>query len=277
MPNLLIIGATKAGTSALHTYLSLHPDIQMSGEKELDFFYDPKYDERLEEYASFFDADAPLRGESSPRYTYAPRLPGVPQRIRAAIPDAKLIYLVRDPVERALSHHVYYSALWGNVPLEDAFAHLEDPYHLYGGPSRYAYQLELYLEAFPREQIKVLDQADLLADPRGTMRAVFRFLDVDEQFDSPRFGERVNPAASRRRMTAAGRWLRASPLSKGLGRMPARPREMLLRSARQVMSRPATPSAQPSADVRERLRAAFAEDAARLRELTGLELASWQV
>jgi hypothetical protein len=277
LPNLLIIGATRAGTTALHTYLSLHPAIRMSDEKELDFFYDPTCDERLDEYTSFFDASAPVRGESSPRYTYAPRLPGVPQRIRAAIPDVKLIYLVRDPVERALSHYVYYSALWGEVPLGDAFAYPEDPYHLYTGPSRYAYQLELYLETFPREQIKVLDHADLLADARGTMRAVFRFLDVDDEFESPRFGERVNPAESRRRMTGAGRWLRASRLSETLGRVPARPRELLLRSARRVMSRPARTSAQPSAELRERLGATFADDVARLRELTGLELEAWHV
>jgi Sulfotransferase family len=249
----------------------------MAEEKELDFFYDPACLERLDEYASFFDGDASLRGESSPRYTYAPRLPGVPERIRAAIPDVKLIYVVRDPVERALSHHMYYSAVWEELPLEEAFADVEDPYHLYAGPSRYAYQLELYLEVFPRDQIMVVDQADLLADGTATMSAVFRFLGVHTEPDSRSFNQLINPGSDRRRMVGPGRWLRASPLARAVGYLPQRPREMLLRAARRTMLRRATPPPRPSPALRERLQAAFADDAMRLRELTGLEFPSWQV
>jgi hypothetical protein len=277
LPNLLVIGATKAGTTALHAYLSFHPQIQMSVEKELDFFCDPSCLERLEEYTSFFDADAALRGESSPTYTYSHRLPGVPERIHAAIPDARLIYLVRDPVERALSHYVYYSAVWDEAPLEEAFAHPEDPYHLYVGPSRYARHLERYLEVFPRERIEVVDQAALLADRRGTMRAIFRFLDAGEEFSSARFDELINPASDRRRVTAAGRRLRSSRITGAVGRLPARPREALLKTARRVTSRRAEPSPRPSPELRARLRATLAGDVARLRELTGLEFASWQL
>jgi hypothetical protein len=277
LPNLVVIGATKAGTTALHAYLSFHPEIQMAAEKPLNFFLAEDSEARLDEYASFFDADAPVRGESSPRYSYDPHLPGVPQRIRAALPDAKLIYLVRDPVERALSDYVHTSALWEEPPLDRAFAHPEHPYHPYTAPSRYASQLERYLDAFEREQILVIDQAELLADGRGAMRAAFRFLEVDERFDSPRFDERVNPAESRRRLTGTGRWLRGSRLVDVLGHLPARPREALLGSARRLMSRGARPSPRPSVELRERLRASLANDTARLRELTGLELASWQV
>jgi hypothetical protein len=277
LPNLVVIGATKAGTTALHAYLSLHPEIQMAAEKPLNFFLADHSEAGLDEYASFFDADAPVRGESSPRYSYAPHLPGVPQRIRATIPEARLIYLVRDPVERALSDYVHTSALWEEPPLERAFAHSEHPYHPYTAPGRYASQLELYLDAFAHEQILVLDQAELLADSRGSIQTVFRFLGVDEGFESPRFGERVNPAESRRRMTGLGRWLRGSPLVDVLGHLPGRPREAVLGWARRLTSRGASPSPQPSVELRQRLRATFAEDAARLRELTGLELASWQV
>jgi hypothetical protein len=277
LPNLLIIGATKAGTTALHTYLGLHPEIRMSEDKELDFFGDPNCLERLDEYASFFDAESPMRGESSPTYTYSPRLQGVPHRIRAAVPDAKLIYIVRDPVERALSHYVYYSALWDEVPIEEAFADLEDPHHLYLAPSRYAHQLALYLEVFPPEQIKVIDQAHLLDDGPGAMHELFQFLGVGAEVDVDRFDEVINPASGRRRMSRAGRWLRASGISAGARYLPARPRETLISWTSRLMSRRARPSPQPSLELRERLRAALAGDAARLRELTGLELAGWQV
>jgi Sulfotransferase family len=275
LPNVLVIGATKAATTAVHSYLALHPEIDMATDKELNFFLDPDCLERLDEYATFFDARFRFRGEASPLYTYAPNVPGVPPRVRAAIPDAKLIYLVRDPVERALSDYAHYAALWG--PRADAFAHPEHPYNVYTAPSMYARQLETYLAEFPREQILVVDQADLLADGNATMRAIFRFLGADEDFRSPRFEDRVNPAESRRRMTRLGRWLRGSGLATALGRLPAGPRDLVLATARRVMFRPPSASPQPSAELRHRLRATFADDAARLRELTGLDFASWQI
>jgi hypothetical protein len=106
---------------------------------------------------------------------------------------------------------------------------------------------------------------------------VFGFLGADESFTSNRFGELVNPADARRRMTPAGRWLRSSGLGQALRRLPEGPRESLLRTARRLMFRAPAPPASPSAELRERLRATFAGDAARLRELTGHEFASWQV
>ena len=275
LPNLLVIGATKAATTAVHSYLGLHPEIDMAPDKELNFFLDPDCVERLDEYKTFFDARFPFRGEASPLYTYAPNVPGVPRRVREAIPEAKLIYLVRDPVERTLSDYVHYAALWG--PSTDAFAHPEHAYNVYTAPSMYARQLEAYLAEFPREQILVVDQADLLADGKAMMRAIFRFLGADEDFTSPHFDDRVNPAESRRRMTRLGRWLRGSGLATALGRLPEGPRDLVLATARRVMFRAPSASPQLDADLRERLRATFADDAARLRELTGLEFPSWQV
>jgi hypothetical protein len=272
-----VIGATKAGTTALHTFLSLHPEIQMSTDKELNFFIHPSSLEHLDDYGSFFDARAPLRGETSPLYTYDPIVPGVPERIHAALPDVKLIYLVRDPVERALSDYVHYSAVWEEESLDEAFARPEDAHNLYGAPSMYSRQLERYLERFRPDQILVLDQAQLLADGSGTMSAVFGFLGADEDFTSTRFGELVNPAEARRRMTPAGRWLRSSGLANVLRRLPSGPRESVLRTARRLMFRAPAPPAPAREELRERLCAAFAADAAGLRELSGQEFASWQV
>jgi len=105
LPNLLVIGAAKCGTTALHRYLGLHPDIFMSKSKELGFFCSSEnWDERLRWYESQFGA-ARVRGESSPSYTNCPRNKGVPERMASLVPDARLIYLVRDPVDRVISQY----------------------------------------------------------------------------------------------------------------------------------------------------------------------------
>ncbi len=275
LPNLVVIGATKAATTAVHSFLAEHPEIDMAVDKELNFFLDPAATSRLEEYATFFDGACPLRGETSPLYTYAPNLPGIPGRIGEALPGVRLIYLVRDPVERALSDYVHYTALWGEP--DAAFEHPEYPYNVFTAPSMYARQLEAFLAEFPRDQILVVDQAAMRADGPAAMREMFRFLGADETFSSDRFNERVNPAEERRRMSGLGQWMRRSPLVTGLKRMPARPREFILRSARRAMFRAPLPAPEPDPGLRERLRATFKDDAMKLRELTGQEFPDWQV
>ena len=108
MPNLIIIGGLKCGTTSIHHYLGLHPEIQMSKPKELNFFVaELNWDLGLDWYASRFDDRFPVRGESSPHYTNLPRFTGVAERIREHCPDARLIYMVRDPIKRILSHWVH--------------------------------------------------------------------------------------------------------------------------------------------------------------------------
>jgi Sulfotransferase domain len=277
LPNVIVIGATKAGTTALHDYLDLHPEVAMAVDKELDFFVDPQCGERTHEYASFFDGTSPLRGESSPRYTIDPIVPGVPGRIRALVPDVRLIYLVRDPVARALADYAQYAAIWEPLPIEDAFRDLGDPYNRYTAPGLYARQLESYLEFFPAEQILVVDQADLLAHRRRVLGEVFGFIGAAEDFVSQAFDTLINTTALRRRTTPAWRLLRGSRAVGLLKRLPPRPRELALAAGRRLVSRRRVPAADPSPELLERLRATFAGDAARLREMTGREFASWQV
>src|SRR5947208_13622101 len=97
LPNLVVIGAQKCGTSGLHYYLSLHPEISMSKPKELNFFIaERNYPRGLDWYRAHFDPTAKVRGESSPNYTAYPLHVGVPERMHSIVPDAKLLYLVRD-------------------------------------------------------------------------------------------------------------------------------------------------------------------------------------
>lgn len=203
MPNFLVIGAAKAGTTALYHYLSQHPDIYMSKTKEIRFF--PFEDEipnlcgpgdlidsfitKIEDYRAFFEAAAgyPARGESSPLYLYYAR---AAERIHHHIPDVKLIVILRHPADRAYSHYMMLR--------RDGFEHLSFPAALAAEDQRvadgwghrwhyrrrgfYAAQLQPYFDLFKREQLKIYLHEDLTSDTLVVLQDIFRFLDVDDAF-----------------------------------------------------------------------------------------------
>ncbi len=88
LPNLLIIGAAKCGTTSLHEYLGAHPEIFMAGRKELELFTRDDWRERIGWYEEQFPVDAPVRGESTPTYTMAPYLASTSERMHELVPDA---------------------------------------------------------------------------------------------------------------------------------------------------------------------------------------------
>ena len=109
LPNLIVIGSTKSGTTSLHRHLEEHPEIMMSTPKELRFFLEDwnwqggSWQRGIEWYESKFDSSAPIRGESTPAYTTYPFVRDVPEKMARVIPSAKLLYIVRDPMERIVS------------------------------------------------------------------------------------------------------------------------------------------------------------------------------
>ena len=109
LPNLIIIGGLKCGTTSLHHYLNLHPEIAMSRPKELNFFVSElNWPLGRDWYAGHFDPSARIRGESSPHYTNRPSFNGVPGRMRELLgSDVRLVYVVRDPIDRMLSHYLH--------------------------------------------------------------------------------------------------------------------------------------------------------------------------
>ena len=133
LPNLIVIGAERCGTTSLHRYLGAHPEIFMAKSKELDFFVtELSWRKGRGWYEKQFRNGSRVRGESSPSYTAYPVHEGVAERMAALVPDAKLVYLVRDPIERTLSgyHHQRALAL-ENRPLADALSDVErEPTHL---------------------------------------------------------------------------------------------------------------------------------------------------
>jgi hypothetical protein len=186
LPDFLIIGAAKCGTSTLFRYLRRHPAVFGSEPKEPCFF-DPavSWNRGFDWYRGLFAGarDDQICGEASTNYTRFPQVPGVPERIREAIPEAKLIYLVRHPVERAYSHylHRHTKELHHGEPIRTPFEEfvVRDPMCLDG--SDYALQIERYLERFPREQLLLLRMDELRRSPRELLTRVQRFLDLPEQ------------------------------------------------------------------------------------------------
>ncbi|HEX6688730.1 MAG TPA: sulfotransferase [Solirubrobacterales bacterium] len=285
LPTFFIIGAAKAGTTSLHFYLDQHPEIQMSAEKEPNFFSGPANGipyplgrvDSLAAYERLFDARFEVRGEASVGYANSPRRQGVPERIKELVPDARFVYVVRDPVARTVSHYQHRVAAEGERrSLVEALDDLSDPYSVYLCPSLYARQLELYLSVFPAERILVIDQADLLADREATLREVFSFLSVEESFDSVQFGDELYKGEERRVHPPAYSRLLAPIQSSPLRHLPRGLRRSLRRSVERVLWRP-VPRSELDDELRARLEQLFGEEVERLRALTGKPFPSWSI
>lgn len=276
LPNFLIIGAPKCGTTSLHHYLSQHPDVCMPRRKELHFFSRPNWSERLDWYESRFGA-ASARGEASTSYSMHPFRPDVPQRVHSVIPAIKLIYLVRDPIERLVAHYIEWVSLgFEHRALVDALGTFDggNPYIC---ASMYAAQLDQYLRFFPEDRILVLDQRQLLDRRESTLPEIFAFLEVDASYTSPEFGRLLNPRREKVALNRLGRWMANNRrVRRSMLRPLVRRRDGPSGSFSRLIGRPApTPVLDPSSRVR--LESLFRKDTARLRERTGKEFSGWSL
>lgn len=276
LPNLIIIGAQKCGTTSLHYYLSLHPHIVMSKEKELDFFVaEKRWPKGLAWYESCFTGAARVYGESSPNYTNYPYFRGVPARMHAVVPAAKLIYVVRDPLERMISSYIHaYSEGRENRPIEAALRHPER--YGYVHRSLYSLQLEQYLAYYPVSQMLVMTAEELQEQRRSALRRVFAFLQVDPDFYCRRYEIRRHPSQRKRRKTAAGVRLAQTAPAQWLARLPQRFRwpfeDLLYWPVSRPITRPTL-----SATLQHELKARLQDDVVRLRALTGHDFARWRL
>ena len=190
-PNLFLIGSMKSGTTSLHTYLDAHPSIFMSSMKEPTYFADadelkqvsPTIWERgywrdLDRYLALFaDAgDAAYAGESSTNYSKLPQVTQVAERIAEFNPSARILYIMRDPVERTISHY-WHMARWHDESRDVLKAVQQDA--SYRQVSHYSMQLAPYFDCFDRDQIRTLTLETLRADPAGTMQDIFEWLGVE--------------------------------------------------------------------------------------------------
>lgn len=277
LPNLVIIGAAKAGTTSLHNYLALHPDVFMSAQKELKLFDRPDWRDRVAWYRAQFATDAPVRGESSPTYSCNPIFGPVPQRMAELIPETRLIYLVRDPVERLIAQWVQLvEVLYERRSFSEAMRDFDRPTNVYVMGSRYAFQLNCFREYFPDRQILVVDQRELLERRAETMRRVLAFLEVAGRLADADLQPLHNTHEDKFWLNRTGTWLVDRQLFKPLrartSRLPPGLRRVLKSSVTRAVVAP-TLDDSLAAQLRSHLRA----DADALREYTGMPLAHWSV
>ncbi|MCB0704401.1 MAG: sulfotransferase [Saprospiraceae bacterium] len=272
LPNLLVIGAMKAGTTSLHAYLDQHPDIFMSEEKELDFFVEKKYLEKgIDWYKSQFPGPATIRGESSQNYTkrHHPDYTGIPERIKQIIPDVKLIYIVRDPVERYRSHYV--ENFYGDSPERIAFnKSIQHPEKT----SLYFYQLSAFLEHFNADQILVVCLEELHQKRLEEMNRIFRFLGVSELSDESVFNFVSNTSESKTIPIRVKKQLWYRVLHR---LMPNFLDRFLLIDRVRNRVFPGGKKLELSEKELERLQALFAPDVAQLRSFTNKSFGAWKL
>jgi hypothetical protein len=276
LPNLFIIGAAKSGTTSLHRYLDAHPEISMSEPKEPRIFADARWQEKLPDYAAMFSSPgAPVRGESSTRYTRFPVSQGIPKRVASACPDARLIYVVRDPVDRIVANWVQrYAALIEHRSLDNVLKDLDQPANFYVSASRYATQIEQWLECFERERILVIDQGDLRRDRTRTLLEVLRFLEVEEEVP-PNLDTEFNVSNSKERMTPAAARLWFAVGAPAARRLPAPVGRYISDSRLFPVEKVGKPAL--SDQLRAELTAELRGEADRFRDLTEMKFASWSV
>ena len=284
LPNFFVIGAGQSGTTSLHRYLYLHPEVHVSLLKEPNFFCRAedgpwpfgRIADRAE-YEELFAAKEPLRGDCSPSYSQHPLRAGVPDRIAELVPDARHIYLVRDPIERIRAHYVHdVSSVGETRSLPEALGDLADRHNPFLVRSSYAWQLQRYLDHFADDRILVVDSADLLRSRAETLRATFSFLGVDPDFTSPGFDEELNVGSTKHAYSDRYAGLRDSRLGNAWRRVPAGLRRPLSGAARRA-SAPKVERPKLSPALRSALAERLGPEAARLREMTGKRFDSWSV
>jgi hypothetical protein len=269
--DVMLIGAQKSGTTSLAHQLGSHPEICLSDEKEPAYF-NTQVDWRAglgDYHALFAPSDGQLCLEASTMYTFLPEFGGTHDRIHAYNPDVKLVYVMRDPVERMLSNYAFRRVRrLTSDPQEIAL--VRDP--TFVNRSRYGMQLRPYFELFPSEQIHLMVFEEHLADPAGSLKDVAGFLgiapsgfaSVDE---TPR-----HASVGRSRLSDRGRRITRHPVTgRAVSALPGLVRRVAGRQFRTTLEqKPAV-----TAEFRERLARLVEDDVAQVERWMGREIDVW--
>jgi Sulfotransferase family len=299
LPDFLVIGVPKAGTTALHSALASHPELYLSQVKEPKFFLTdgppPRrgggpgdaqtYREhvwRREQYEALFDPAPPgtLRGESTPFYLHDPM---ALRRIRTLIPHARLIVILRDPIERA---HSNWTHMWsaGLEPIGDFLraCAAEDrrvaegwsAFWRYRSLGLYGRQLEFLYHLFPRDHVLVFKYRELVDNPAGTLDMICRFLGVTPGLISEVPRENVTAHPDRTTGHLALSSLRRAVLSAGW-LLPDAVVDAIVTPVERRLQRNARHRQPLTWQQRQALIPYFEPDVALLEQITGTYFGDW--
>ncbi len=289
LPDFLIIGAMKSGTTTLHEHLDQHPGVFMSRPKEPNFFsIDTQYERGTDWYASLFEKahEYQVCGEASPSYSRFPRFAPTTERVAQLLPKAKLVYIMRHPVDRFYSNYVFDRAYGFNDSISETLKNRT--YVL--ETSNYMLQIERYLQHYPREQILLLLLDDLEKKPQDVMRQLFDFLGVEDHEAAPTESVQANPRGRNymaRQCNTSLQRIRSAPGMRLFKQaLPAELRGKLrncvtqklpdsrlgkwLANRHTMKTEPLTP------ELRREILSRLAEPTAQLEKFLGRDLAAWR-
>ena len=264
----------KSGTTSLYKYLSAHPEIYMAkgtnNKKTLHYFcedinwhkgrewYEAQFTEAEKRTFRYFGKRKyKAVGEASGTYTKYPRFKDVPEKIHALVPDVKLIYILRDPIKRILSHIDHQIIEGLRPPVGQLTIDTFQPIHII--TSKYFTQINQYLPYFDKRQILIICTEELQENKRAVLRETFRFLGVNENYWSPNFEKQYHSSSIKRARLTAN--IEADNNNESTGGTISLPRDV---------------AALPS-DVRDYLMSELKPEVDALRKFTGKSLSQWSL
>lgn len=275
-PDIVVIGAMRAGTTTLYNLLDQVENIAVPSIKETNFFFGDQSNDQSgwDWYAKLFDPNADIRCDISPNYAKRSLDPHVASRIAAANPNAKIAFIARDPVQRAISQYAHSFHSGQNLPLPSELSETPEGQHIIS-TSKYAYCLEPFREQFG-DQLEILDFADLVNEPDEFLQSLVDQSEVDLEMNDVTASVQNSSEDLAREPKWWGK-LRESQFGDTLRRHV--PREHALRikdlvtkawPKRQVRAVP-----EFSEDDKQRLIDALAEDVAEFRKTYGKPFSDW--
>jgi hypothetical protein len=277
LPNFIIFGTRKAGTTSLYHYLSQHPEIYMSSLKGSRFFlYDPEHPERrpnvpvktLDEYDAFFSGavkkGAKAIGEASPTYISSA---GAARRIKSTLPDVKLIASLRHPVDRTYSH---YQMAMRYRSKRDRIPFTADNIQQWAEAGLYSRYLKHYFELFDPDQIKIVILEEWKKDTPGMLEDLYRYLGVDDSF-VPDMKTKYNTGGEPRN-ALLGSVLRPRQFHIKLKPLIPEPVRAIANRLRNLNMKKAPPL---DVGLRDELQAFFRDDILTMQDMLGRDLSIW--
>lgn len=294
LPNLILAGAPKSGTSSVHEWLGAHPRALGSVPKETAYFVDPgshihdparHIANGLDAYRTFFPAragEADVVFESTPAYLYQScaldHVPNLPTRPR-------VLFILREPAAQIRSVHAYYRNNWDWIPAGMDFAAfcrvLHQGTHAFGGNelcrdalanARYCEPLMAWRDRLGPERMKVMLFEDLARDPRAFMQGLCRWLAIDPAFYDAYVFARMNETYAVRSRLLHKAVIRLRPMAERATWL----RNGLRRGYRRLNTGSATPPNEADRDALRQLRHEFEPANQRLSEAFGLDLSAWR-
>ncbi|ATX80279.1 Sulfotransferase domain-containing protein [Mariprofundus aestuarium] len=288
MPNFMIIGAAKSGTTSLHHYLTQHPQIFLPMEKELQFFTDNElYNKGKEFYLNSYFSGAESYsaiGEATPFYLHRPEI--VIPRLKHFFPaeSLKFIVLLRDPVKRAWSHYLHMVRL-GLEPLSfeqaleaesERLSQQPMSWYSYFSDGLYYRQLEKWFNQFPKEHFLIITQDQLAENVTQTLEDVFMFLDVESHISIA--DTTMKNEAGEAKSKLLMRFLMGRPFGMPAIKrvLPIKFRRRVGMKLRQMNTRPVSSVMEMNAETYDLLRKEYDQDIASLERLLNRSFASWR-